>query len=117
MADSDLMSRLEQARDAMSQRYMEMRQNLLQAVGQRPFDTQKLPERQQLASYLLDEQNPQAWQQLLTAHGWDERDPMNVPTAVLDYAQRGQRLKDKYPDMVAAFHGQPQEGDVNGGAA
>ena len=117
MADSDLMGRLEQARDAMSQRYIEMHANLINAIGPRPFDTAKLPERQQLQSYLLDRDNPQAWQQLLTAHGWDERVPLTVPKVVVDYATRGERLAAKYPDVVAQFQGQaPQEGDTNGGS-
>jgi hypothetical protein len=63
--------------------------NLTKNIGERPFGTQKLNERQQVRRYSLVRDDPQMWTQLIQQHSMKD---------VIEYAQRMERLAKKYPE-------------------
>lgn len=95
MAGESVVERHEQAVKTVTERMVEQVHALRQAVGERPFGTEKLPEREQVRRYLLLRDDPDAWTGILTDL------EQGGPKRALEYAQRMEGLLTKYPDEVA----------------
>ena len=63
-----------------------------EAIGERPFGAEKLPEIEQVRRYLLIRPEPAAWAELIAQHGHK---------ATVRHAQRMEGLVAKYPEAAA----------------
>jgi hypothetical protein len=67
----------------------QMHDNLKLAIGERPFGTQRVPDRVFVRQYQLVRNSPQAWAAIIQEQG---------PKAAVEYAERGERLSKRFPD-------------------
>ena len=86
-----LIDKFEQVTDALAEDIVNQAMKLDQAIGDRPFGYDKLPERAQVRRYNLVRNDTTAWQALLEQHG-------KGPT--IDFARRMERLVTKYPEEM-----------------
>lgn len=98
--NSDFVSRSERVVKAAADRAIQHHAAIQEVIGERPYGTKKVPERQQVMRYMTVRDNPQAWSKLLSEHG---------PKATIEYALRMERLCEKYPDAVEYLNPGPLE--------
>lgn len=88
---------MEEAHANMVNWTINMAKQLGMAIGERPFGTEKLPERTQAAHGGLLYNDPEAWDKLLKEHGW-QGPGQPVPKSVVKYAQNLETLRQKFPE-------------------
>lgn len=86
---SDFVSSSERSVKAAAQMMVQQKKVNADIIGERPYGTKKISERQQVRRYLTVRDDPQAWTQLIQDHGLK---------ATVEYALRLERLLEKYPD-------------------
>lgn len=90
----DLIHSFEDVVDELADEIVKRSRELNDAIGARPFGTEKLGERDQVTRYATMHTDPVAWQGLINEHGWK-------PT--LRYAERMQKMMARYPDVVQSI--------------
>lgn len=90
---TDMINRHEKVVEMVRDRIVEKARSLQDAIGPRPFGTEKLSEAEQVQRYLLIREDPAAWQALLD-------DPQKAgPKRTLEYAQRMEKLLARHPEQ------------------
>ena len=92
MRDQSLIDQFEQASTEATSSIVQQSKDLADAIGQRPYGQQQVPQRMQARQYQLVRHDPNAWAGIIQTHG---------AKAAYEYAKRGERLSQRFPDEEA----------------
>lgn len=84
---ASVIERLEGVADTVAAEIVARAKRMDEVIGERPFGTEKLPEREQLRRFTLIRDDPQAWSALAGEHGWN---------AAIEYGRRLERMRHRY---------------------
>lgn len=97
--DTSFVAKAERAVSVAANNTATTADNIGRNIGERPFGTQKLTERQQVRRYSLVRDDPQMWTQLLQQHALKD---------VVEYALRMETLCQKYPEDANYVNPKPK---------